>query len=420
MDGINLQFYNYSLTTKRALIANNELIYQVGNVRGTGLYNNYVNADYLHNSFYMSSTGELNGLYLESVVNSRISIKNNNIVILSATSGDLFKYTGNTAMNQYDIDYNNFYTTRPNIGTFNGAQIPTVAQLLQNFPTAQHMVSVPVDYVDIDINSDVKVDNIGAISAPALPAVTQDMVGKTRTGQATMGAYQIVPYTLDLGINQFISLNTEVVKDQTVSIDIEVQNTGTTNIQNAVFGWSINGVQQTSIPWTPTTPLAFIGKENVSIGSFIVSNTDSYNIVVWLESLNNTTDMYHANDTIRIIVNRMPLAEWAAPFVEDTLYQLTFDVSAIIRTITGAPVAPPELTFITIVNEKYTLYDTLPMRLNSGVWQVSIPQQYYGSNVIYSLTVSDNEGYFDDYRFCIHQICGFWYNRSCFNHRNRN
>jgi hypothetical protein len=385
-DGFYLESHNYYNTTKRALIANNELIYQVSSATGRGIYFNFVNADFLHNSFYMSSTGEINALHIEPTF-SNLSIKNNNIVVKSATNGDLFKYTGSIAMNQYDIDYNNFYTTRPSIGSWNYMPIASVADLQQYFPMAQHIASIDPEYIDISENTDLTAGNMKLYS-PILP-IAQDIEGKSRTVQATMGAYQIVPSTLDLGINQILSWYSKVVKDQTVSVDIEVQNTGTSDIESVVFGWSLNGDIQPSIPWKPATPVSFFGKQNVAIGSFTVDSTSSYNIEVWIDSVNNTIDMYHLNDTSRVTATTISLVEWAEPFPGDSVFSLTFDVNARIRTMSGAPKSSPELKTETIINDHYTLYDTLPMSLNNGVWQVSVPQLYYGSMVIYSLTVSD-------------------------------
>jgi hypothetical protein len=395
MDGYNLQYYNYYLSTKRALFANNELLYIVNNARAAGVYNNYTNIDYYHNSFYMSSpqpAGEINALYLESPANSNISLKNNNIVT-EAPAGNLLQYSATTNMNQYDMDYNNFYAVMQNqrIGVLSTTPIMTLTDLQQYFPSAQHMISVLPDYVNVLNSTELLVSN-GNLYCPLLPAITQDIDRKPRTGTGTMGAYQIVPYTLDMSINKLVSWNSEVVKDQPVSVDIEVQNLGLNNITAAVFGWSLNGQTQTPVSWSPTTPMPFVGKDNVHLGSFTVTTTDTYTITVWLQSVNNAVDMHHSDDTLDAVATRMLLAEWVAPLVGDTIYQVTFDVYARIRTATGAPVSsPPKLKIATIINDTI-LYDSITMTLSSGIWKASVPQQYYGSKVIYSLTVVDNMG----------------------------
>jgi hypothetical protein len=393
---INLQYYNYNLTNKRAFIANNELIYQSGIAAGTGLLMSYVNADFVHNSFYMSSAGDINGFSISNVNGNWVSIKNNNIVLFSST-GYLFRYAGATHTNQYDMDYNNFYTNRSAIGALVSPSNYTVplsslADLKQHFTTARNMLSLSPAYVDISENSDLMVINTN-LHAPALPAVTQDIEGKSRPAETTMGAYQIVAYSDNVGLNRILSWEKELPKDFIFPMDVEIQNLGTGNIQNAVLVWSLNGEIQDTVTWTPTPSASFMFKDTLNMGSFTVSeDVSSYSVEVWIQSVNNIEDMYHRNDTLRADAENKPLIEWKPPFVQDTIYKYIFDVNAVIRTLTGAPMSPPELTLISTIEDRYVHYDTLAMDLVNGAWTVSVPQQYYGSKVIYSLTVSDSLG----------------------------
>jgi hypothetical protein len=380
-----LSHYNWNNISKsRGLIANNEIIH-TGSGYVLFLYHNWMHSEILHNSFY-SSNPNTNGFYWEQATVGSSYVRNNNVII-NASSGQIFyqqvsALTLPTGGARYDVDYCNFYHS----ASFDLADFKSL------YSTAQNVVSFVPDYVDIGVNSDVKVGDISVLSAPILPAITQDIDGKQRIGQATMGAYQILPNLLDLKLNQFVSLNTDVVKDQTVSINIEVQNFGATNVQSAVLGWSVNGQTQTSYTWTSTTPLPFFGKQNISIGSFLVGAPDTYDIIVWLESVNSTTDMYHDNDTLRVIANKKPLVEWVTPFVEDTILMLSFTVNAIVHTETGAPVSTPKLMLTTVIEGRYIIHDTVTMIRNSGIWRAIIPEQYYNSKVIYSLTVSDTMG----------------------------
>jgi hypothetical protein len=208
-----------------------------------------------------------------------------------------------------------------------------------------------------------------------------------------MGAYQIIPLAHDVLLKEFVSFNPEVVEKQNVSVIVDVQNFGNDPLQNVVFGWSLNGQIQPSVPWKAATSLPFSGQENVTIGSFTVDATSTYDIVVWVDSVNNTLDMDNRNDTLRIVATKKLLAEWTSPFTSDTINQLTFDVNAIIRTVTGVSVLPsPRLALQTVINGNYTISTSVPMTLSNGVWKVTVPQQYYGSNVVYSLTVTDTMG----------------------------
>jgi hypothetical protein len=354
------------------------------------MYHNTMYSEMVHNSFYVSNNTTGRGIYWEGIDNASTYMRNNNFVI-NSPGGYLFAQAVNTQTlpgggARYDIDYCNFYHST----AFTPANL---ANFKNQYSTAQNVVSVVPDYIDISVNTNVKSTNT-ALYAPLLANITDDIEGKPRTGQATMGAYQIIPLAYDLSLNGFVNWDPEVIKDQTVPVTVEVQNFGTTNVQSVVLGWSVNGQTQPSCTWTPTTPLPFSGKQNVNIGTFSADTVSVYNITVWVDSVNNNVDLYQVNDTIRTVVNRMPLVEWTQPFAADTVNTLTFDIHAKVRTATGAPIpATPEVIIETVINGAFHKYDTVPMvnELN-GLWKLTVPQQYYGSNVIYSMTVSDTAG----------------------------
>jgi hypothetical protein len=394
LEGFHLEYYSYYNTTKRALIANNELIH-TGNAGSRCLRSKRLKADILHNTFY-SIGGSIQGLYMSDVNENNLTIKNN-IVVTQGSGGELLAYSLAGYTNQYDIDYNDFHATGHGLGYChqgNPQNIESLADLQANFPTAQHMQSFVPDWVDISINADVKPNNTG-LYCPALSDVPYDINGKARpAGQVTMGAWQIAPNAHDLGINQFIALSSEVVLNEVVPIDIEVQNTGVNPVQQVVFGWSVNGEQQTSYTWTPpATFVDFLDIENVTIGSFTVGADNDYHIVVWIDSLNGgKLDMNSRNDTIEDIVAKIRVVEWAGVLVEDSIKTLSFDVSARVRTTTGAPTSTPLQLNLTTVKDNYIIYDTLNMTFRDGIWTVHVPEQYFNAKVIYSITVSDTMG----------------------------
>jgi len=89
---------------------------------------------------------------------------------------------------------------------------------------------------------------------------------------------------------------------------------------------------------------------------------------------------------------QQPLASFVAPFVGDTITTLSFTVNVNIIETTGAPVSTPQLSIHTTVNGSYHLSSSVIMTKSGSVWVAQIPKQYYGSKVVYSLTVSDNGG----------------------------
>ncbi|MDR0606003.1 MAG: T9SS type A sorting domain-containing protein [Bacteroidales bacterium] len=381
----HLRRFNHYNTTKRTLIANNEVIHLSSSQGSLFMYHDWVESDIHHNSYYTVASNS-RGFYFEAVDGSS-TFSRNNIFIMKSSSGYFFnvvvgsKFLSNGGY-RYDIDYSNFYHSTASYST-----------LLQGHPSMQNTVSTDVNYVNININTDLTANNTG-LNCPILSNVPTDIAGKPRTGQATMGAYQIIPVSRDLSLNQFVTFNPEVVENQTVSLTVEVQNYGNAPLQNAVFGWSLNGQIQTPFPWTPTAPVPFAGQTNVTVGSFTVDNsTTTYNIVVWVDSVNHDLDMDQRKDTLTTVATKKPLVEFVAPFVADTINNLTFEVNAVIRTGSGVSVIPaPQLKLRTVVNGNYTINSSILMTLSNGVWKASVPQQYYGANVVYSITVTDTTG----------------------------
>jgi hypothetical protein len=391
MDGLHLLNYSNSHTTQQALIANNEIMFQ-GNQSVIGLYiNNGVKADVIHNSFYLVSSSTVYGFSINNVSMNNVTIRNNNIVT-SGTGGYLFGYAGNGSTGLYDIDNNNFYATGTghSLGLYNNSSITTMAQLRQFFSPTTNMVSQLPAYMN-STSTDLTPNNTSLI-CPSLPAVTTDINGKVRQSQTSMGAYQMTQHALDLGLIQFIAWNSEVILNQSVSIDIEVQNFGTNNIQNVVFGWSYNNRRQNDTSWTPTTPLPFLGTSNINLGSFNVTNSiNTYDVEVWIISVNSTTDAEQANDTLRENAIRSALVEWYSPFVDDTIHSLSFEVYAKIHSSTGAPSTPPQLITTSTVSGTNPYNDTLPMTsLGNDIWGRMVSNPYFDTKVIYSLSVSDN------------------------------
>jgi hypothetical protein len=225
----------------------------------------------------------------------------------------------------------------------------------------------------------------GNTQNPRTITVTQDI-----SFTAIFGVY--TQPTLDLSLLQISPWSTEVVNNQNVQVNVNIHNTGTTTITSATFKWSINGVIQSSFSWTPSLPLNSLEQQSVSIGSFIAMSNNPYDVVVWVENINGQTSTVNGNDTVVASASIAPLAEFVPPFVNDTVYNLSFDVHTLIRTGTGAPVTTPKLHIETIVNGSFVIYDTVSMTMQGNIWQASIPKQYYNSKVIYSLIVLDTVG----------------------------
>jgi hypothetical protein len=387
--GIYLNYYNYyptAIVPDTSFVVNNEIIlYTTGAYYG--IYATYARAKILHNSIYISGTGAGRGIHIQNGTGNYLVIKNNNIVLTSSSAYPVyFSAAGNLEL--YNIDYNNYYAPT-NIGYYESART-TLTDWQGQITSDQHSVRTEPLFIAPSVSLEFSANN-DSLLCPVIENILSDIKGYERppTGTA-MGAYTQLLAGQDLTLQQVSPWNPEVINNQVVPVNVNVSNTGLVPITHATIGWSVNDSVQTSFPWTANPPLASREQRNITVGTFTALNEITFDIVVWIETVNGQLDSNNRNDTVFATAVISPLAEFVAPFV-DTVDALDFDVSAKIRSTTGAPVSSPNLYIETILNS-YILYDTISMVLHNDTWQAHIPQQYYNSKVIYSLTVSDAIG----------------------------
>ena len=80
-------------------------------------------------------------------------------------------------------------------------------------------------------------------------------------------------------------------------------------VNKTAFGWSVNGVNQTSKVWTAPPTLNTMDLHTINIGSFPITSTANYNIVVWIADINGyvKADTLNWNDTLRASAALKPL-----------------------------------------------------------------------------------------------------------------
>jgi hypothetical protein len=372
------------------LIANNEIIIHR---EGIGIETSFSYAKIMHNSIYI---GDGYGINIEIDPPGYCIVNNNNIVMSSQYAypiavhqviDPLFRapfYARDVS--RCSIDYNNLYA--PNYVGYVGGPVPTLEMWKQIFISDTHSVRILSEFVDTSSNLNLK--NYNGLFCPSISPVNDDINNVPRGNSTVMGAYTMPVSGQDVMLTQVYPGSKEVVNNEEVQVSVDLLNTGTTTVTGVTLGWSVNGALQAPATWTANSQLNLFEQGNISIGNFTAINADTFYISVWVESINGQQKTI--KDTISTTVIKVPLAEFIAPFVKDTVYSLSFDVYANIRTQTGAPAQSPKLQLTTIVNGYSILYDSIPMIKKDSIWQANIPQQYYGSKLIYSLTVSDTTG----------------------------
>jgi hypothetical protein len=389
----------YLYYTDSALVANNE-IYLNSNANTTrGIYVNYPRQVHIiNNTVYTikSGTSGTNNHALYSSTEFSATIKNNIFVAsgepLGSTYAVYFSGTNAAFKTNYNVDYNDYYSSGTNIGYVAGASRKDLAAWKTAItPLDFHSVNIFPDFID-PINSLMLGTYPDSLLCPKHQHVNTDIRNIPRPENTAMGANTQFTIGQDLMLKEVPLWYDEVVYNQTAPVNVVLYNLGTLPITDAVFGWSVNGETKQSVSWTATSNLNSLEECVIHIGSFQVTNTTNYDIVVWIDSINGKVDTVKWNDTVTASASLKPLAEFADPSVEDTIISLSFKVNTIIRQGTGATINTPVMTIVSTVHEKTTLYDTVPLTLNNGIWQATIPPQYYGTKVMYSLSLEDLVG----------------------------
>ena len=393
--GMYIYYHNYYPTASvrgRDIVANNEVIVRTsGEYHGLYLY--YAKSEIINNSIYVAGSGAGRGIYISNSTANNLVIKNNNIVMASSLAHPIyFSATGN--LNLYDIDYNNMYASQY-VGYY-GANITTIPAWQAQITSDKNSVSWEPTFVNNANN--LNLDSLSQLNAnarcPMVSGTLLDINGSVRMSNTTKGAYER-PYPdgyYDFLAEQILQTNVEVVNKQVIPVDISVWNIGSV-ADSITLGWSINGTPQQPVTHVFSTPLLQLERANIPVALFTVNGNvgDTLDIVVWIDSINGTPDTILWNNTVSARYIILPLAEFTTPLVKGTIGSLSFTVSATIFERSGATINTPEMYIETIMDGVCSIhaYDTIPMIYTNGKWEASIPKQYYGSKVIYTLDVSD-------------------------------
>jgi hypothetical protein len=392
--GLYLNYHNYYPTATvqgRSPVVNNEIIL---NTTGAyyGIYASYTKSEILHNSIYISGSGGARGIYIVNGTVNNMVIKNNNIVLTASSTTAYpiyFSATGNLTL--YDIDYNNYYA-QTNIGYYGGART-TLAAWRGQIATDQHSVKLLPKFINPANSLELSASN-DTLLCPVIAGIRNDIQGNVHPSPTYMGAYIQPLAGLDLRLEQVSPWNPEVVNNQTVSINVDVQNTGFVPITSATFGWSLNGVEQLpSITWTTTTPINSRERRNIFVETFQATNADTFDVVVWIKTINSMQDTVNLNDTVSATAVKVPLAEFIAPFVSDTIGSLSFNVNVKICEESGALLNTPEM-YVYVEACNPGILDTIivPLVKEGDKWVAKIPKRYYNRTVIYETHISDSVG----------------------------
>ena len=118
----------------------------------------------------------------------------------------------------------------------------------------------------------------------------------------------------DAGITAINSPSTSTALG-TQNVQVTIKNFGSSNLTSASIGWSVDGISQTSFPYSNVGLATYLTDGPFTIGTYNFVATGSYLFKVWTSLPNGLTDSDHSNDTITKIISVQNYA--ALPYAQN-------------------------------------------------------------------------------------------------------
>ncbi|HOF16409.1 MAG TPA: hypothetical protein PLP76_05900 [Bacteroidales bacterium] len=290
-------------SAKRLSITNNEIILTVTNdSRGIYFGSGQQYTDFYHNSILMRGTMEARGcLYLLNTATS-VNIKNNNFVNLSGTTSSTTTYAFYTSvqsyLNNFTMDYNNYYTQGTNIAYAGNAVYDLPAWQFFSGKDANSVSEMPV-FTSPNYDN-LRTDGF-SLHCPVLPDVPKDIVNKSRYLFTNMGCYHdFTPMQADVKMLEITSPINGVAVGDLASLGVKIMNLGEQTLDSVRFYWSINNSPIDSVDYNCNIPHG-AKSEVVDLATFIpLSGVNT--LLVYTALPNGHADGYPSNDTLRLSV----------------------------------------------------------------------------------------------------------------------
>jgi len=300
-----------------------------------------------------------------------------NSVLVAGTSGDAFYIQSNIGLSSISVennigynssggfavnwfyttdykteDYNDWFTTGANVGSWGGTSYATLANWKYYTATDSHSVSVNPQFVS---SSNLNASNPLCYGAGTPVSVKDDIHGTTRNAtHPCIGADEFSIPRHDAGVSAIDSPSTSYCHVGNADIYVTITNFGLDMLTSAQIGWSVNGVTQTSYYWTGSDT---IGKSSVvKIGTYSFSAGYSYSVKAWTANPDGITDSDPINDTSSIQNIKQGLS--GAYTIGATLPSDYTTIAAAIADITTRGLCGP-VTF-NIEDGSYTEQDSIP------------------------------------------------------------
>ncbi|MCX6351017.1 MAG: right-handed parallel beta-helix repeat-containing protein [Bacteroidetes bacterium] len=276
------------------LIANNFISIPNGNSYAYGMlcyYNEYTK--YLNNNIYIGNTSTYAyDAYFYTSSGTSVVMYNNNYV---NTGGGYAIYVGGSSMDT--SDYNNFYVTGSNMGSYNGSAQATLADWQSTTSDDANSMSVKPGYLS---KTNLHIMNAMLNGKGKWCSETKkDIDGDVRnTSTPDIGADEIFPPATDAGV---YTLDSPAYTGcgGTRDVWVTVANYGTGTLTSFKVNWSVNGTAQTAYSYSSSTGITIGQMLQVKLGSYTFTTGSTYAMKFYTSSPNGlSTDPNPSNDTI--------------------------------------------------------------------------------------------------------------------------
>lgn len=272
-------------TASPALIASNFIKTGSASASASGItFSSVSNADIYFNSIFLNAVYSTTGLDLNSA--SGVRFKNN---IISGGSTSIKLDASSTG---FISDYNNIKPVVVTRGT-------STYTSLSSWTTASGQDANSLSYDPLfQSATDLHLVNNIDLDGKALPVagVTLDIDGQPRD-----------PLTPDIGADEFTPqpdnaklLRTDLafpVCPGNTPVNVKIRNVGSNAITSMNIKWKVNNVMQPAVAWTGNIASGDSSAFTLA-GSYTFMRGQVYDVKIWTDSVNNTTDPQASNDTI--------------------------------------------------------------------------------------------------------------------------
>lgn len=130
----------------------------------------------------------------------------------------------------------------------------------------------------------------------AMPHITNDVTGATRTLPIDIGAYEASPVALDVAVAG-LNMPTIPYAAGNKSVEAVIRNAGTTTITTATINWKINNVPQTPVSFSGSLAGGAVSSP-ITLGNVNVQTGTIYTVEYTVSSPNGQTDPNTTNNTM--------------------------------------------------------------------------------------------------------------------------